>query len=124
MSTKRKRARPMRTQHSIDDESLAEELILRLNELLKDEKVRYDISALIQKRIPCSKETVKHPLIQTLYVDDDSPGGTGWDEFGFLGLLNGLVGIEEERGAGYISAEFDDKNELVRFHRTSQRGDA
>jgi hypothetical protein len=94
------------------DEELADEVIARLNKLIEDPAVRKDIGTLLERRIPLgelSTKTREHPTIQT-------PMGLG-----AFGLLNGLVGVitsGPRQGWGYISAEFSDDNQLVRFLRT------
>jgi hypothetical protein len=90
---------------------LADILIERLNKLIKDPEVRADISNLIEIRIPVNKTTRQHP---TLQVVDGMFLGT-------LGLINGLVGVIPDgprKDWGYIAADFDDENKLVKFLRT------
>lgn len=74
---------------------LADILIERLNKLIEDPAVRADISALIETR--------------------------------GLGLINGLVGVIPDgprKDWGYIAADFDDENKLVKFLRTPMPKDA
>jgi len=96
---------------SIPDDRLANEIIARLNILIEDPEVRKDIDALIEARVEVSETTADHPLIQV------SEGG----RLGFLGLLNGIVGLIPEgskAGWGFITAICDDDGKLVRFTRT------
>lgn len=97
----------------INDAELADEIIRRLNELSSNPNVRQDISRLIETRIPCSHDTLDHPTIQA----DNSEGA----RFGFLGLLNGLVGAMKDgprAGWGFIAADFSDSGDLTGFKRT------
>lgn len=93
------------------DEELADEIIRRLNKLIEHPHVREDIEKLIEARIgPCRDATAAHPTIQTVGLT-----------FGFLGLLNGIVGAMPpglHEGWGYILAVFDDDMKLVSFKRT------
>jgi len=121
-----KNNRVRRTVPAVQDEELADELIARLNMLCNEHiDIKEDIGKLIEERIKCSVATAKHERIQTVYVEDSAPRGTDWSELGLLGLLNGLVGLDPETNkAGFISAEFDDKNRFIRFLRTAHRRDA
>ena len=93
----------------MNSSELADELILRLNNLIESEDIRYDVQLLLGEKIACSGAALQHPTLQV-----DTEGSV--PELGFLGLLNGLVG--ERSGMGYISAVFDDDGELLRFERT------
>lgn len=99
---------------------LADSLITRLNKMIEDPAVRLDIERLIEHRIePVSQATIDHPTLQP-YKDARS-GRTG---LGFLGLLNGLVGVLPEgprKGWGLITAHYEGTPEqLVRFERTKE----
>lgn len=100
----------------ISNEQLADLLIERLNELIKDPDVRRDISTLFETRIKCSVATAGHPTIQAVE-----------EGFGTLGLLNGLVGTIGEgkrKGWGFITAVYDDSHGtdpvIIRFERTNE----
>lgn len=126
------------------DEELADELIGRLNRLLADDAVRADVERLVQQRIPCSQVTAEHPTIQVLHLDRQETkdalqqffgpefgpivaGAVGDNAyagpaFGFIGLLNGLIGTIPEgdlQGFGYIAACFT-AGRLTHFSRTGQ----
>jgi hypothetical protein len=99
----------------ISNTELADVLIERLNDLIQDPKIREDISRLIDERIVVGEQTAAHATIQV------QANAAGDNTLGFLGLLNGLVGIMQEgklRGWGYIMAVFDDDKRLVRFRRS------
>jgi hypothetical protein len=101
-----------------NESRLADTIIQRLNALLTNDKTRQDIRALIETRVPCSDDTADHPDI----VVQKSPDGTY--QFGFLGLLNGLVGAISEgprKGWGRIAALYDDDDQLIKFERTDPK---
>jgi hypothetical protein len=95
---------------------MADEIIFRLNELCEAPGVRAALEALIEVRTNVSEEVANHP---TLQVTDN---GTGSCQLGFLGALNGLVGVLPDgprKGWGYITAVFDDETQkLLCFERT------
>lgn len=80
------------------DQELADEIIKRLNKLCEDPDVRADIGRLIETRIPVSRAAAEHPDIQ-MYDG----------KLGFLGLLNGLIGVRPHNGMGYIAARFNEE---------------
>lgn len=98
----------------MNDTDLADELISRLNRLLTDPEVVVDIHRLIENRVRVCDATQDHPTIQTQECT-----------LGFLGLLNGLVGVipagERRQGWGFIAAEIGDDGKLARFVRTDAR---
>ena len=114
----------------IGNEELADALIDRLNKLIEDPAVRKDIGNLVDKRVFCSEITLNHPTIQASGQDRGGLCECGafggmctfcTPTFGFLGVLNGLVGTLPDgprKGWGYITAEFDDNNDLMHFQRT------
>jgi hypothetical protein len=94
------------------DSQLADLVIARLNALIADPDVRADVSRLITTHVTCTGTTLAHPTIQTTATT-----------FGFLGLLNGLVGAIADGpkvGWGYIAALFDDHGNLIAFERTDE----
>jgi hypothetical protein len=100
------------------DDELADEIIKRLNALIENDAVRKDIGALLERRVSCSEETLNHQTIQALVGDSGA-----LPVFGFLGLLNGIVGVDPElvgstKGYGYITALWEGKDNLVCFQRT------
>lgn len=100
----------------ITNDELADNIILRLNGLVKDPDIREDIHELIEARQPCSTASAGHPTIQT--VSDQSEAANPL--LGFLGILNGLVGAMPDgpkAGCGYIAAVYDDADELTGFQR-------
>ncbi len=100
----------------VSEEDLADELIARLNSILEslDEDGRASIQRLIDTRVPCSSSVLDHPTIQARAGEPPT--------FGFLGMLNGLVGVDETSW-GLISVEVDKTTGRVeRFSRTSPPG--
>ncbi len=100
---------------TLQDTQLADEVIDRLNQLVREDPlIASDIAKLIQTRIGCSNATMNHPTLQTGVH-------SGEKTLGLLGLLNGVVGVIPEgpkKGWGYVAAEFADDGRLVRFLRT------
>jgi hypothetical protein len=95
------------------DIELAKELIFRLNQIIKDPVVKNDIKSLLETRIVCSDRTAAHSTIQVI----SHPNAVG-DSFGFLGLLNGIVGtipFGKYTGWGFIAASYDDAGNLEYF---------
>jgi len=87
-----------------------DKVIETLNKLVE---IDHDaIKNLIEKRVPCNDALKNHETVQVIC---DSFGGN--PEVGFLGLLNGLIGIHEN-GWGYISAEMEVGGRLLSFVRT------
>ena len=87
---------------------------LTLNQAIEmlNEMVKADPDAtlaLINTRVACSKELAEHHSIQ---VD----GSVDPARVGFLGVLNGLFGINEQ-GWGAIAAVIDE-HKLIKFRRT------
>ena len=88
---------------------LADELITRLNELISDDTICKDVQRLIGTRVQCSASATEHFSIQTK-----------GDLFGFLGLLNGIVGaFPDSNSSVRIAAEYDDDGMLVKFRRAN-----
>jgi hypothetical protein len=73
-------------------------------------KDRTVLPALIFFRTPCNDELVDDETVQCSLVE----GTTDKFEVGFLGVLNGIFGIDE-KGWGYIYAHFDDEKNLTHF---------
>lgn len=95
---------------------LADELIERLNRLIADAEIRADVDRLLGTRVPVGATTARHRTIQVA----GEAGGEA--RLGFLGLLNGLVGViprGRRRGWGYICAVMED-SKLARFERTGR----
>lgn len=105
------------------NEELAQELIKRLNKLCKDPHARKLVRDLIETRVNVSEALAPHPTIQVQVLND---GIQDYYQVGFLGLLNGLVGVLPKRygdkaGWGHLSAIFsDDSTELQKFVHTSK----
>ncbi len=122
---------------ALRDSALADEIIARLNKLCEDPQVREDLGKLIETRIPCTRATFDHPTIQATPTAPVAglcecgaygPSTSGWCAIcnpqptcGFLGFLNGLVGIIPDgrlKGWGFVMAVFDDDKKLQRFRRS------
>lgn len=90
------------------DLELADELIARLNDLIKDPVTCKAMEHLIAARIGVSAELAQHQTIQV------NVGNPSFPTVGFLGMLNGLVGTNGV-GRGFIHAAYNDAGELVEF---------
>jgi hypothetical protein len=104
------------------NEALADEIIARLNAMLVGvDSVRVALGLLIAARAELPDEAIAHhPTIQVGWIDEDD---TKPIEIGFLGMLNGLVGIiegddEPRAGAGYISAWQERDGHISQFFNT------
>ncbi len=82
----------MMTAPKLTDANLAKEVISRLNTLIARPAIRKDIETLLNVRVQASPETCEHPTIQVHH-----------DMLGFMGLLNGIIGVDNE-GDGLVSA--------------------
>ena len=101
----------------IRDEDLADNIILRLNELLTDKGLAKDICDLFARGVP-ARVTTDHPTVRLL-VRSDSAGP--YHVLNALGLINGFIGAVPsgyKQGWGYITAVEDDHGNIVRFERT------
>lgn len=83
------------------DREFAEELIRRLNVMISDEPVREVVRALVEKRVPVSREVAAHQSITGIYLN-------GGYNVGILGVLNGCCMAES------IAAIYD-RGSLKRF---------
>lgn len=81
-----------------------------LNKVMDTDKEAME--RLVTQRIECNEAMAKHPTIQVRKVSDKEY------KLGFIGLLNGLFGVDE-KGCGHISAVFDD-GKLIKFTRTQK----
>ena len=79
------------------DKELARRFIDTLNGLVKLD--REAIEKLILHRVECNEELSNHPTVQVRQEQKNEYS------LGTLGLLNGLVGIQDD-GWGYIAANF------------------
>lgn len=70
---------------------------------------------LITMRFPCSEEIRDHETIQAHCFGDAS---IEKPKAGFLGILNGMIGIDKNR-SGPIRASFDDNGKLIGFILTN-----
>ena len=68
------------------------------------------LPALIQHRVPCNEAVCDDPTVQVGLHDGE------W-KVGLLGIVNGLFGVVEAGGSGWICADFDDEGTLVWFFR-------
>lgn len=78
---------------------------------------KYDakfMQELIKNRISCNKKLRDHPTIQVHCYNDSSYESP---RAGFLGLLNGLIGVDVNN-TGPITALFDDNGDLIGFKLT------
>jgi len=83
----------------MNNKELAEEIVNRLNAIIKDQAVRFDVGNLLESSIPVSALTAAHP---TLVV---GPRGLGP-----LGLINGLLGSDAR-----IVSHWTEEGDLLKF---------
>lgn len=77
------------------------------------------LQQLIDHRVECNEQLANHPTVQvgTYFKPNTDKSFTA---VGFLGLLNGLVGIRDY-GVGYIAAVYDDDDKLTGFRLTDEK---
>jgi hypothetical protein len=93
--------------HNEEKIALAEKVVAFLNEAFKcDPKA---IHALIEHRVPCNQDMADHPTIQVV-----RPVGSDTSTVGMLGIINGLVGVDESHW-GFVAAVYDDDEKLTGF---------
>jgi hypothetical protein len=90
----------------IKDSVTLVETINFLNELTNLD--RDAMERLIRARVPCNEKMADHATVQVGDDDQDRP------VVGFLGVINGLFGVDE-RNYGQICAVFRDDNGLSHF---------
>jgi hypothetical protein len=89
----------------MQDFTLAYELVRRLNHLVTDPEVGFFVTKLINEgKVNVTPKVADHPTIQVNALSD---GQDDYYQMGFLGLLNGMVGIqpsgtEQYGGWGYV----------------------
>ena len=70
------------------------------------------LPALISHRVSCNKALGQHPTVQVGYINDDPK--TERYEVGFLGILNGLFGTDEN-GWGHIYVHLKENGSIDKF---------
>jgi hypothetical protein len=92
------------------DEELANRVVTLLNDLLILDSVA--VRQLVSARVPCNSLIAKHPTVQ-VFVRPSTPG----QSLGILGILNGLIGVNDA-GWGGVCAVFDTQGNILRFERS------
>lgn len=92
---------------------LAHKVIAFLNELLKVDPEA--MTALVETRVPCNQALREHPTVQVAVNDE-----TGQAAVGMLGILNGLVGVDDD-GWGFVTVKLDDNKQVTEFLLTPPR---
>jgi hypothetical protein len=97
------------------DIELATEIIVRLNDMIKNQDIRADIALLLETRVKASLATQDHPTI--ICRDGD---------VGLLGILNGIVGLVPGKICGLIGAVVDENSvyDLQGFRLMTEPGTA
>ncbi len=75
------------------------------------------VGRLIAARVPCNLALADHPTVQVCAHDEDTDIGGAEFAVGFLGVLNGLFGIDE-KGWGVITALVENNGSVSKFYRT------
>lgn len=98
----------------MEDIVLAQEVVKRLNALLESSpamgRLLYDLA---EARVNVDASLADHPTLQVNQLND---GVQDYFQCGFLGLLNGLVGVIPDgprEGWGYITGHFDEEKQVV-----------
>lgn len=91
-------------------------IIQYLNSLLLLDN--FAISKLVDVRVSANKALADHETVQVLQTGtDESPEYS----VGLLGILNGLCGKDSEDGWGYIVAECDNEDNIIKFIHKKDR---
>lgn len=102
----------------------ADDAVAFLNHLLELDPSA--VAAIFKHRVRCNEALAAHPSVQvragSLKGDADARTGAeklAIDEYdvSILGVLNGLFGVDE-RGWGFIAAQYEDDGTISRFVRT------
>lgn len=100
-------------ERSILTDMTIDELIARRTISLMNDAIDCDreaVEKLVEARVECNDELAEHETIQT--GDYHEPGK---NSVGLLGILNGIVGVDEENW-GCIAASYDSETKkLIRF---------
>lgn len=75
---------------------------------------------LLGTRVMCNEALADDPTVQVGCVRRTVDVVPGVWEVGFLGILNGIFGVDET-GWGYIAAKFSDAGDLIEFVRREQQ---
>lgn len=107
------------TGRDYENDSLAVELVNRLNAMIEAEPaVDVALGLLLSARVQLPDEALRdHPTIQVGSIKD-GPVDSGPIEVGFMGMLNGIVGVLPEgkrAGWGYIAAVVEKDGHVSRF---------
>lgn len=105
---------------SSEDEDLADTIIARLNALCADDVIQGALEKLIELTVSLPPEAASHLTVQ---VRTKENSGRVSCSVGFLGVLNGLVGvipIGKYKDWGYIAAVYNDAGTLEKFVRTDK----
>lgn len=99
----------------MNDRTLAAELVRRMNKLIDTDPIaQLVLSWLMKTRIEVPPELIDHPTIQVDTRIDGPP------KVGFLGMLNGIVGVIPEGNHedwGHVTARVED-GLILRFELT------
>jgi len=68
---------------------------------------------LLDNRVKCNETLANHPTIQVRQYENDK-----YPQVGFVGVLNGLFGIDDVSGIGAICCEVDNNGKILNFART------
>lgn len=102
----------------MEKEELADYMIEKLNEFIKLDKSA--MTRLTKTRVGCGENFANHPTIQ---VHERKIESSVSCEVGFLGMLNGMIGVIDtgpKIGYGLITAVFDEEGCLINFFRTDE----
>ena len=94
-----------------DDEFKLTEMLELLNEAIHLHRDAMEV--LIDTRVSCNRDLAKHKSIQVM-------GKYGNYAVGFLGMLNGLLGIDANK-FGPITAYYDEEGKLTKFAMTDTK---
>lgn len=74
------------------------------------------ITNLVESRVICNEALANHPCILARNKNN------GHYDIGILGIINGMIGVDEKTGYGHITAVYDEEEKIVlRFEKTDHR---
>lgn len=111
------------TRTSKEKLALANEFVLLLNSAVELDKDA--IHKLAEFRVRCNAALAQHPTVQVRTSKESNSTGAAAlvdvHRVGLLGILNGLLGVDEF-GQAYLAGSYDDAGKLTHFSLNANLG--